>query len=137
MSAVEALLDQQEHELEQLAQLLSEEYDALQQRQHDALLTIAQQKSASLQRLSAHDAQLTTLSAELSEEHKLRIAELKKRVPPLDEQNEKNGKLLALTSASHHRLRNLILPPEKVAGTTYTKLGQKHHGAHGTRHFAV
>lgn len=137
MNEIDALLERQGHELARLAQILDSEFDVLKQRQHDALLAIAQQKAASLQCLSNNDAQLSKLVDHLSDEHKEFIAQLKQQLNTLKAQNKKNGKLLALTAASHHRLRSLMLPAEKVAGTTYTKQGQKHHAGHGSCHFAV
>lgn len=137
MNNIDLLLNQQLQELDNLAQLLDDEYSALQQRQHEKLSDITQQKAIALQRLSSNDGKLAKVAAQLTEENKQHISSLKQQVEKLEHQNLKNGKLLALMSASHNRLRNIMLPPERRAGTTYTKLGQKQHAGKGNCHYAV
>ena len=135
--ATTALLNQQEQELVRLTDILEAEYEALKQRQHNELLSIAQQKSQSLQLLEKNDKSLRELRATFSSEEVEKIESLKAHNDELKAKNERNGKLLALLSASHSRLTNLMMPAERRAGATYTKQGQKHHAGRGNCHFAV
>jgi len=137
MSTVDILLKQQTQELERFADLLDQEYDALKQRQHEQLLSLAQIKAATLQRLSKCDEQLKVLKNEFTTQHKLTIESLREQVTHLKKHNERNGKLLALSAASQNRLRSLMVPADRRASTTYTKDGHKQHSGKGNCHFAV
>lgn len=131
------LLDQQQNELDKLAVLLEAEYEALKSRDHTQLLGLAQQKAESLQKLSDTDAQISNLKQQLTPQAHQRIDELKRQLGSIKQANERNGKLLALSAASQGRLRGMLIPPERRAGTTYTKQGQKHHAGQGNCHFSV
>lgn len=104
-------LNEQDALLDNVSKVLSREYQAIKNRQVDALEAIAEEKSSLMLQLQANDQRLKLHpeTARLRTDYLDRVKAVKDKLAKCKMMNETNGKLIALSMAANRRLSAVLM----------------------------
>ncbi len=127
------LLGRQKEILDELAELLKQEFAVLKSRQAFSLPEIIRKKQALLQELDANDKAISTMPEreELKTVHRPDMDEINGKLQKCQKQNAVNGKLIQLSIASNRRLGSTLSRLKDRNSLTYTSKGATHAGSSG------
>lgn len=139
MSLLEALLDQQQHSLQQLLQLLADEHRVLARRDVEAIMALANSKNELLTSLNEIDQQLADhpQKSRLTQDPKLiaKRQQLEQLLNDCHQANAINGRIIEASSSELERLAHELNRLLQQQSMTYDRMGKRHSASHHGKSF--